>query len=91
MDSKIKKLFGTSVCDDKILYKYMPKKSYKKYINLKEKSEPLDVNTAKAVAKAIKNWAIENGATHYSHWFSPFSGKTAEKQVSFLEIDNGGN
>lgn len=91
MDSKIEKMFGTYLCSDDVLAKHMPSKVFDNYLKIKEKGEPLDVETAKFIAKAIKSWANENGVTHYSHWFAPFTGKTAEKQVSFLEIDNKGN
>jgi glutamine synthetase len=84
------KLFGEYVCSDEMLKKHMPKKHYKVYKGIKENGEPLDINTAKAVAKAIKDWAIEKGATHYTHWFMPLTGKTAEKQISFVEITKDG-
>ncbi|MBO5884509.1 MAG: glutamine synthetase III, partial [Clostridia bacterium] len=88
--TKIEKLFGEYVCSDEVLKKYMPKKSYKNYINIKSKGEALDINTAKFIAKAIKDWSLKMGATHYSHWFMPLTNKTAEKQVSFIEIDANG-
>lgn len=88
--TKIEKLFASAVCTDEVLKKYMTLKSYKKYIKLKESGDNLDVNTADCVAKAIKNWAIKMGATHYSHWFMPLTNKTAEKQVSFVEISPNG-
>lgn len=88
--TKIEKLFGEYVCSDEVLKKYMPKGAYKKYLSIKEKGDALDTNTAKFVAKAIKDWSLKMGATHYSHWFMPLTNKTAEKQVSFIEIDANG-
>ena len=69
----------------------MPSGAYKNYLKIKIAGEELDAKTAKCIAKAIKNWALDHGATHYTHWFAPFTGRTAEKQVSFIEIDSKGN
>ena len=88
--TKIEKLFGEYVCSDDVLKKYMSKMSYNSYIKLKSAGEELDKVTAKHVAKAIKKWALQKGAAHYSHWFMPLTNKTAEKQVSFIEINANG-
>lgn len=88
--TKIEKLFGDYVCSDDVLKKYMPASSYKSYIRLKSEGEELDRMTARSVAKAIKKWALKKGAAHYSHWFMPLTNKTAEKQVSFIEINANG-
>ena len=61
-----------------------------KYIKIKEAGSQLDASTATAVAKAMKKWAIKNDVTHYTHWFAPLTGKTAEKQVSFIDVDKNG-
>ena len=91
MTTLIETLFASNVCTDKILKTLMPKKFYKKYLLLKLNGEPLDSSTAKHIANAIKTWALKLGATHYSHWFCPLTNKTAEKQVSFIEINSKGN
>ena len=91
MKNMIENLFASNVCTDKILKTLMPKKFYKKYLLLKLNGEPLDSSTAKHIANAIKTWALKLGATHYSHWFCPLTNKTAEKQVSFIEINSKGN
>ena len=91
MKSFIKKHFGEYVLDDATIKKYMSYKSYKNYLAIKLKGESLDKTTAKAIATAIKKWAMKKGVTHYSHWFMPLTNKTAEKQVSFIEIDSKGN
>ena len=91
MKTMIENLFASNVCTDKILKTLMPKKFYKKYLLLKLNGEPLDSSTAKHIANAIKTWALKHGATHYSHWFCPLTNKTAEKQVSFIEINSKGN
>lgn len=80
------RIFGKSVCDDKILKNFMPRRKFAKYLKLKSCCEELDFDTACFVANAAKRWATKNGATHYTHWFLPLNGKTAEKQVSFFDI-----
>ena len=83
----ISKMFGKFVCDDKVLKKYVSKREFNNYLDVKEKGGNLEGKTAKAIAKAIKKWALSMGATHYTHWFMPLNGKTAEKQVSFVEFN----
>lgn len=89
--SIVKKTFGENLCSDMVLKKYMNIFDFKKYLKLKNEGLPLDEKTAKSVALGMKRWAISKGVTHYSHWFSPLTGKTAEKQVTFLERDRNGN
>ena len=91
MKTVIKEMFASNVCNDATLKKLMSKKAFKRYQTLKLNGEELDIYTARNVAKAIKTWALKNGATHYSHWFMPLTNKTAEKQVSFIEIDSKGH
>lgn len=90
MRTMLEKMFGKDVCSDETLKKLMPRKGFKRYQELKLNGEELDIITARKIAKAIKTWALKNGATHYSHWFMPLTNKTAEKQVSFVEIDTKG-
>lgn len=73
---------------DCVIKKYISKKDYLKYKQTKQKNEKLDDELTKKIAGAMKNWAIKNGATHYTHWFQPLTGKTAGKQVSFFEFQN---
>lgn len=80
------KLFGCNVFKEEILKRYLSPKSFERYKNIVENKLPLDENIAKEVAVIMKNWAIEKGATHYSHWFQPLNGITAEKQISFLSL-----
>ena len=68
----------------------LPKEVYDKLIETINNGTDLDINVANAVASAMKDWAIEKGATHYSHWFQPMTGITAEKHDSFLSIQKGG-
>jgi len=85
MENKFE-LFGKNVLTEEILKKYLSASSFKKYKKIVKNKLPLDEVTAKEIAAIMKNWAIENGATHYSHWFQPLNGNTAEKQTSFLNI-----
>ena len=90
MKSIINKTFGKNVCSDDVLKRFMPKKWFKKYISTKLNGLPLNKEIAAHIATALKTWAIKNGATHYSHWFAPLTGKTAEKQVAFIEPTKAG-
>lgn len=83
--------FGKYVLSDNTLKKYLSHKNFVDYLRIKNNNEILTPALARAIAKAIKKWAYSLGATHYCHWFMPLTGKTAEKQVSFIEIDNKGN
>jgi glutamine synthetase len=76
--------FGSLVFDDAAQEKRLPKNVYTALRRTIAHGEALDPSVADAVAEALKNWAIENGATHYTHWFQPLTGITAEKHDSFL-------
>lgn len=88
--TRLMKIFGKFVCDDKTLKKFMSKKHFKNYLKTKTSGGALSKDTARNVASAIKNWALSFGATHYTHWFMPLNGKTAEKQVSFVDLNSKG-
>lgn len=88
--TSLEKIFGKYLCDDNMLKKYMNAKFFKRYINTKNSGGELDKLTASHVASAIKKWAFKLGATHYSHWFMPLTNKTAEMQISFVEITSTG-
>lgn len=83
-------IFSKYVLTDDKLKKLMNKKDFNKFLQLKESQKNLDIDLADKIAKAIKKWAISLGATHYTHWFFPLTGKSAEKQVSFLDLDSDG-
>ena len=91
MKTDKKDCFGKYVFDDRTLKNYLPSKKYKEYLKIKEKGEELPADVASFIAKAIKKWASELGATHYCHWFLPLTSKTAEKQVSFIEVNSKGD
>jgi glutamine synthetase len=77
-------LFGSLVFNDEVQRARLPKPAYKALRRTITKGEPLDASAADAVAAAVKDWAIEHGATHFTHWFQPLTGITAEKHDSFL-------
>src|SRR5207253_8151972 len=82
--SKAAELFGSLVFNDKVQEARLPKPAYRALRATITRGEPLDHSTADAVASALKDWAVEHGATHYTHWFQPMTGITAEKHDSFL-------
>jgi glutamine synthetase len=77
-------VFGSLVFSDKVQQERLAKPAYRALRATITRGEPLDVSTADAVASALKDWAVEHGATHYTHWFQPMTGITAEKHDSFL-------
>lgn len=87
----IPELFGSMVFNDKVMMKRLSPKAYKSVNDSVTNSIPLSAETAKEVASAMKDWAIEKGATHYTHWFQPMTGITAEKHDSFIEPSKQGD
>ena len=83
----LKNRFAESVFTDGEMKKRMSKTAYAEYENAVAKNEPLTLSLAHEIANAMKDWAIEKGATHYTHWFQPLTGVTAEKHDSFIEPD----
>ncbi len=81
---KITEIFGENVFNDTVMRERLPKKIYKELKNTIEGRKDLDPVVADVVAEAVKEWAIEKGATHYTHWFQPLTGTTAEKHDSFI-------
>ena len=77
-------LFGSNVFNDKIMRERLPKKVYKELHKTIDEGKELDPITAEGVAGAMKDWAVEKGATHYTHWFQPLTGFTAEKHDAFI-------
>jgi len=83
-------IFGKQVFSLDQMRKTLPKSVYKKLVATIEKNEPLDAGIADAVAAVMRDWALSHGATHYTHWFQPLTGLTAEKHDSFLAPTSGG-
>ena len=77
-------IFGENVFNDTVMQERLPKKTYKKLREVIEEGKELDLATADVIAHEMKEWAIEKGATHYTHWFQPLTGVTAEKHDSFI-------
>ena len=82
--------FGKKVFNREKMYKYLPKDVYEKMIDVIDNGSRLDRAVADAVAAGMKQWAVENGVTHYTHWFQPLTEGTAEKHDSFIEHDGKG-
>jgi len=77
-------MFGQNVFNETVMQERLPKKIYKELKTTIEEGKELDLNTADVIAHEMKEWAIEKGATHYTHWFQPLTGVTAEKHDSFI-------
>ena len=80
----VTEIFGENVFDDRTMQERLPKKTYQKLKQTIRDGKELDIETADVVAHEMKEWAIEKGATHYTHWFQPLTGATAEKHDSFI-------
>ncbi len=88
--SIISERFGCMVFNDTVMKERLPKETYKAMQKTIKDGRSLDINVANVVANAMKDWAIEKGATHYTHWFQPLTGITAEKHDSFISpIEDG--
>lgn len=87
---KVTDIFGMNVFNDVVMKERLPKDTYKDLKRTVDLAQPLGEKVADVVANAMKDWAIEKGATHYTHWFQPMTGKTAEKHDSFIEPTEDG-
>ena len=83
-------IFGSMVFDDRTMEARLPKETYRALQRTIKKGKHLDPEVATVVANAMKDWAIEKGATHFTHWFQPMTGVTAEKHDSFISPKDGG-
>ncbi len=90
MSERLTDIFGIDVFSDAVMIEKLPKKIYLALKKTIENGEDLDPGVAEVVANAMKDWAIEHGATHYTHWFQPMTGITAEKHDSFLSPTSDG-
>lgn len=80
----IPEIFGTDVFNESVMQQRLPKSVYKSLKKTIQSGQPLDLDVANVVASAMKDWAVEKGCTHYTHWFQPMTGITAEKHDSFI-------
>ena len=80
----VAEIFGENVFNDSVMQERLPKKVYKELKRTIQEGKELEQSIADVVAHEMKEWAIEKGATHYTHWFQPLTGVTAEKHDSFI-------
>ncbi len=90
-DKHLSKMYGEYVFGEEAIKKYLMRDAYESLMQSIETGQKIDERTADFVAVGMKNWAMDLGATHYTHWFQPFTGKTAEKHDSFFRLDKKGN
>ena len=83
--------FGSMVFNENVMRSRLKDATFKKLMKIRKEGMPLEWDVAEEVAEAMKNWAMDNGATHYAHWFQPMTGITAEKHDAFLNNDGEGN
>ena len=86
----VPELFGSMVFNQKVMKERLPKETFKALKKTLDDGEPLNIDVANQVAHAMKEWAIEKGATHFTHWFQPLTGVTAEKHDSFINPQDDG-
>ncbi|MBU9888880.1 MAG: glutamine synthetase III [Candidatus Omnitrophica bacterium] len=87
----VTEIFGSNVFNDRVMKERLPKDTYKALKKTIQEGLPLSLEVANVVASAMKDWAIEKGATHYTHWFQPLTGRTAEKHDSFIAPTEDGS
>lgn len=88
--TNVPELFGSMVFNDAVMQQRLPQDTYQRLRQTMKDGKHLDISIANEVAAAMKDWAVEKGATHFTHWFQPLTGVTAEKHDSFLSIDKNG-
>ena len=89
--NNINELFGSNVFNDSVMKERLPEQTYTLLKNAISEGKNIDSSIADTVATAMKEWAIEKGATHYTHWFQPMTGITAEKHDSFIAPTGDGH
>lgn len=83
--AKVSEIYGSMVFNEHTMQERLPSATYKSLIKTMKEGKPLEIEVANVVAHAMKEWAIEKGATHFTHWFQPLTGITSEKHDSFLD------
>jgi glutamine synthetase len=89
--TNVSEIYGSMVFDERVMKERLPKETYKELMKTINNGEPLNSDVANVVAHAMKEWAIENGATHFTHWFQPLSGVTSEKHDAFINPQSDGS
>ncbi len=87
----VTEIFGSNVFNERVMKERLPRDTYKALKKTIQEGLPLSLDVANVVARAMKDWAIEKGATHYTHWFQPLTGRTAEKHDSFIAPTEDGS
>ena len=87
--TEVSRIFGSDVFDESTMRQRLPKDVFKKLKATMNSGRELDSSIAESVAAAMKDWAVEKGATHYTHWFQPMTNITAEKHDSFIFLPFG--
>ncbi|UTY40729.1 glutamine synthetase III [Allocoprobacillus halotolerans] len=90
MEKKITDIFGTLVFDEEVMEERLAKDTFRELQKTIKEGKSLNIKIANAVANAMKDWAVEHGATHYTHWFQPMTGVTAEKHDGFIGTNRNG-
>src|SRR5262245_33712672 len=90
-DTALPDIFGANVFNDRVMRERLPRETYKALRQTIDRGAPLKPEVATVVANAMKDWALEKGATHYTHWFQPLTGSTAEKHDSFIQPTGDGH
>lgn len=88
---QVSEIYGENCFSDVTLKSRVPKSVYKEFKKVQKGEKKLDLNIAEVIANAMKDWALEKGATHYTHWFQPLTGSTAEKHDSFINPEGDGS
>ena len=88
---KVPEIFGSMVFDDRVMRSRLPQDIYQSLRKTIEENAPLQISVAEAVADEMRSWAVERGATHFTHWFQPLTGVTAEKHDSFISPSPDGS
>ncbi|MBQ3106356.1 MAG: glutamine synthetase III [Eggerthellaceae bacterium] len=89
--AKVAEIYGSMVFDERAMRQYLPSEAFDQLMRTIKNGEPLDLELANVVASSMKDWAIEKGATHYTHWFQPLSGTTSEKHDAFIDPQPDGS
>ena len=89
-NDKVSREFGTLLFTDADMQERLPKPTYKRLRDVIGHGKPLEIDIANEVAHAMKEWALEHGATHFTHWFQPLTGITSEKHDSFMTPQGNG-
>lgn len=87
---RVERYYGCKVFNRAKMFEYLPRETYDALVEAIDQRKPLSRQLADSVAQGMKQWALDNGARHYTHWFHPLTGSTAEKHDAFIEHDGKG-